>query len=455
MTSVEIIQGDVLSVLKTLPDNFVQCVVTSPPYYNLRDYGTAKWNGGDPECDHSAAKEKSRYDYSLVSSPIQDDSRTGTDAPKWKDICSSCGAIKIDSQIGLEKTPEEYVEKIVDVCREIRRVLRNDGTFWLNLGDSYNGSGKAGENSEYQVRHTEFGKPSKEKSRFGKPTNIKGLKHKDIIGIPWRVAFALQADGWWLRQDIIWSKPNPMPESVTDRCTKSHEYIFLLTKSAHYYYDAEAIKEKALTDPGVTWDDRKKVGATAGNWYASKNCQRAVHGDGSVGSNLTPQDGKRNHRSVWNITTKPFKGAHFAVFPPEIPETCIKAGTSLIGCCPICKSPVKRVIKRNNPSKESNNGKDMTGGTAKTGNPQTSKGLHRNNGGVYSSAVTDGWEKTCEHIFDPVPCTVLDPFSGSGTTGFVAKKLGRDFIGIELNPEYIKISKKRLGLNSGLKLFFD
>jgi DNA modification methylase len=227
-----------------MPDQFVQTCVTSPPYWGLRDYGE-------------------------------------------------------QDQIGLEDTPDEYVARIVEVFREVRRVLCDDGTLWLNLGDSYATPGS-------------------------------NLKHKDLVGIPWRVAFALQADGWYLRSDIIWSKPNPMPESVTDRPTKAHEYVFLLSKAARYYYDAEAIQEMTTTPPGATWAERKAGGATAGNVIVGdgrrNGTQRVVHGKG-VSSNLTRQDGQRNARSVWQIATKPYSEAHFAVFPPELPERCIKAGS--------------------------------------------------------------------------------------------------------------------------------
>ena len=220
---------------------------------------------------------------------------------------------------------------------------------WLNLGDSYNGSGKAGnKNSEYYKKHTEFGKPAKNKDKIGIPTNVKGLKPKDLVGIPWRVAFALQAGGWYLRQDIIWHKPNPMPESITDRCTKSHEYIFLLTKSAKYFYDADAIREDVKPNSG---DDRVE-----GTTNQTQKTYDELKG--------------ANKRSVWKINTQPYKEAHFAVFPPELPELCIKAGSS--------------------------------------------------EGDI-----------------------VLDPFFGSGTTGWVAQRLGRKWIGIELNEEYIKIAEKR------------
>ena len=235
---INVLIGDCREVLKTLPGKSVHCCVTSPPYYGLRDYG-------------------------------------------------------VDGQIGLEQTPEEYVSELVGVFREVKRVLRDDGTVWLNLGDSYSGS-----------THT------------SKLSKIEGLKPKDLIGIPWRVAFALQADGWYLRQDIIWQKNNPMPESVRDRCTKSHEYIFLLSKSQKYYFDNEAIKENAIQS-GKTRHDSFK-GRQGGAEYQASN--------GGEGGNCYGYT-KRNKRSVWQVNTKPYKGAHFATFPSKLIEPCILAGT--------------------------------------------------------------------------------------------------------------------------------
>jgi len=255
---------DCLKGLKQLDDNSINCCVTSPPYWGLRDYG-------------------------------------------------------VEGQLGLESTPEEYVSKMVEVFREVKRVLRKDGTLWLNLGDSYAGSGKAGNNPEYQKRHIQFGK-IEIKERRGKPTPSKkiGLKPKDLVGIPWMVAFALRADGWYLRQDIIWHKPNPMPESVKDRCTKAHEYIFLLSKSAQYYYDNKAIKEKAVsgTDVGIL---RSKKLATCNHPSILKRQKENI-------DSRTAGDGNRNKRSVWTVATKPFKEAHFATFPPDLIEPCILAG---------------------------------------------------------------------------------------------------------------------------------
>jgi DNA modification methylase len=272
----KIYHGDALGILKTLPDCSMQCCVTSPPYYGLRDYGT---NG----------------------------------------------------QIGLEETPRKYVEKLVEVFREVRRILKDNGTLWLNLGDTYSAhkdcksisdSLRLGGKSE-MANVIEKGKSH---SRNTRTLKLCGLKNKDLIGIPWMVAFALRDDGWYLRQDIIWAKPNPMPESVTDRCTKSHEYIFLLSKSERYFYDAAAILEEAA------YDGRKDTIMKGSEKYANGFIPVQSYQTVAVkGHERWPKmkDGKRyrNKRSAWSITTKPFKGAHFAVFPPEIPELCIKAGS--------------------------------------------------------------------------------------------------------------------------------
>ena len=347
--------GDVRQGLQTLDAGSVQTCITSPPYWGLRDYGTASWDGGDPECEHTISA-KDADGKAVFSERVTRGKRSE---------CLQCGATRVDAQLGLESTPEEYVENMVAVFREVRRVLADDGTLWLNLGDSYwggkgaNGTskalGNAAERGYAQPRGTLVTpmRPSDGKHEVIKP--------KDLVGIPWRVAFALQADGWYLRQDIIWAKPNPMPESVRDRCTKSHEYVFLLTKSQRYYYDHEAIKEpitapqSRITRAGAS--DEQKV-AYRGN--APTNLVRCG----------TPND-TRNKRDVWTINTKPFKGAHFAVMPEALVEPCILAGS-------------------------------------KAGD------------------------------------TVLDPFTGSGTVGVVAKRHGRNFVGTELNPEYAAIAEQRI-----------
>lgn len=292
-----------------LKDKSVQMCVTSPPYWGLRDYGTAEWVGGDENCDHikGAPRYRSRDKSTIGYAESQ-----GHNLESWGDYCRKCGAIRIDNQLGLEQTPEEYVENMVAVFREVWRVLRDDGTLWLNLGDSYA--------THASKRSAQFGGDITDGANDiftrSKPTASSiGLKEKDLVGIPWRVAFALQADGWYLRNDIIWHKTNPMPESVTDRCTKSHEYIFLLTKNARYYYDNEAVKE-----PAQDWGTRDRTNFRDG----TEDPLLKHHGLEDCNNKSTG----RNKRTVWTITTKPYKGAHYATFPPELPEICIKAGSA-------------------------------------------------------------------------------------------------------------------------------
>lgn len=375
-----ILTGDCRDVLKTLPDQSVNCCVTSPPYWGLRDYGTANWEGGSADCDH-----KPDTAHQKQGATSQRTGRANSEAQRnetFRGVCPKCGARRVDNQIGLEQTPEEYVEKLAEVFREVRRVLRKDGTLWVNLGDSYNAAGREGHGTRRGCKQG-TNRASAEGADGCRPT-AHGLKPKDLVGIPWRVAFALQADGWYLRQDIIWSKPNPMPESVTDRCTKSHEYLFLLAKSERYYFDSKAIAEPAAQSSLDRWD--QDVGGQKGSYRVpgkSNGPMRAVgvpvvHGnrpgrdDGGRACNK-PDQYTRNKRSVWTVSTQPYKQAHFATFPPALILPCILAG------CP-------------------------AGGT------------------------------------------VLDPFGGSGTTGDVASGNGRDAILIELNPDYVELSRQRCGL---------
>lgn len=320
-----ILIGDCLEQLKTLPDGCVDCCVTSPPYYGLRDYGTGKWIGGNPKCPH---KRMSKYSDNTITGHHQPELAGNVGDAIYKTVCPLCGAIREDQQIGLEETPEQYIQRLVDVFREVKRVLKDDGTLWVNIGDTYNGK-----------------------------TEDDDRKPKDLIGIPWMLAFSLRSDGWYLRQDIIWAKTNPMPESVKDRCTKSHEYVFLLSKSQRYYFDNEAIKEPAKPDTTVRDRDHTKLNNTPGRTRMA----------GLKTNHYTT----KNKRDVWMISTKPFKGAHFATFPEDLVEPCILTGS-------------------------------------------------RNDG------------------------IVLDPFFGSGTTGVVALRHGRRFIGCELNPEYVQIARRRL-----------
>lgn len=369
--SATLLTGDAATVLRTLPDGVVRCCVTSPPYWGLRDYGTAQWEGGDAGCSHTTVRRGHGDEKQSPSA--------GTSRDPIRGGGCRCGAHRIDAQLGLERTPEEYVAGMVAVFREVRRVLADDGTLWLNLGDSYNAAGRDGHGTRIGAKQG-TNRASANGSDHNRPSDD-ALKPKDLVGIPWRVAFALQADGWYLRSDIIWAKPNPMPESVTDRPTKSHEYLFLLSKSERYYYDADAIAEPVVKgDAGSTFTK----GKTGVNGQGRQQCaeSRAKKQDGhsrrhaGFNERWDSSDGDnrptRNARTVWTIATQPYAEAHFATFPEELARRCIVAG----------------------------------------------------------SAPTD---------------TVLDPFSGSGTVAAVAVGNGRAAIGIELNPKYQDLARHRIG----------
>jgi len=309
--TVRILTGDCLSILPTLEDKSVQTCVTSPPYFGLRDYGTASWNGGDPECTH---QKETRHQSQGATS--QRTGRANVESQRSENVmqtCEQCGAVRVDKQIGLEASPHEYVEKLVTVFREVRRVLKDDGTLWLNLGDSYANDGKWG-GSTGGLHASELHGTS-----VGRTKRKTGLKPKDLIGIPWRVAFALQDDGWYLRMDVIWSKLQPMPESVTDRPTRAHEYLFLLAKNERYFYDAAAIAERSVTG------DRRRP-------YAPGQVDERGDGHDRGGGGIRQLDSApltRNKRSVWTIASEPFVGAHFAVMPSALVIPCILAGSRI------------------------------------------------------------------------------------------------------------------------------
>jgi DNA modification methylase len=381
----QILIGDTIEVMRGLPAGHFHTCVTSPPYWGLRDYG-------------------------------------------------------VDGQIGLEGSPDAFVAKMVDVFREVRRVLRDDGTCWVNLGDSYASGYAAGSNapSEKSTLTTNNGKGPRvgdkycaDKAVQSRRVDIGNLKPKDLCGIPWRVALALQADGWWLRSDIIWHKPAPMPESVTDRPTRAHEYIFLLTKAERYFYDAEAVKEEAA----ATYQCASQK---------FKEGDLSTHHRSSGSGDVRVEGGTRNRRTVWTVASEPFPGLHFATYPTKLIEPCIKAGSSERGCCPECGAPWRRMVERS---------KAFASGSGRSGNAIVGKqdlaAVETNStpdirmGPVVESRTT-GWEPTCDHGLASVPCRVLDPFSGSGTTAGVACRLGRDAVGIELNPKYAAMSEDRI-----------
>jgi DNA modification methylase len=305
MSGVILINANSLHI--PLADKSVQMCVTSPPYFSLRDYGTARWIGGDPNCNHTKDRAAG-----IQTSTLQGGKSTTNHQQEaaYRGVCGKCGAMRVDDQIGLETSPTEFVEKLVQVFREVKRVLRDDGVLWLNLGDSYNGSGGAG--GDYNAGGLREGQPRYPGHR------VDGLKPKDLIGIPWRVAFALQEDGWYLRSDIIWAKPNPMPESVTDRPTKAHEYLFLLAKNEKYFYDADAVREPHQVESLERFERGGSFvnGRTDGAPYQMQHSPRG-HTSG------------RNRRTVWTIATAPYSGAHFATYPPALVEPCIKAGSRI------------------------------------------------------------------------------------------------------------------------------
>jgi DNA modification methylase len=411
-----------------MKDKSVQCVVTSPPYWGLRDYGTATWVGGDEGCDHKPNSTNRGKREELPKPPAGWAERSEYEA--FKKNCRKCGATRIDSQIGLEPTPDEYVAKIVAVFAEVWRVLRDDGTCWVNLGDSY-ASAPAGNFGPNMPKPANGGAYRENKPRM----NYNGLKPKDLVGIPWRVAFAMQAAGWYLRSDIIWAKPNPMPESVTDRPTKSHEYIFLLSKRERYYFDQDAVREDSIDPESLRPEGRNPRNADQFTQENSDSFARTRVGFSKLTGRCYPT---RNIRTVWEIATQPYPEAHFATFPEEIAIRCIKAGTSERGACAECGAPWGRVTET------FRNGKDWNANNRAGGNRlivgQSASDRMPND---YRAPKTLGWQPTCKHDAPTVPCVVLDPFSGAGTVPLVADKLNRRGIGLELKADYCRMASRR------------
>jgi DNA modification methylase len=404
--------GDCREVLKTLPAKHFQTCITSPPYYGLRDYGTATWVGGSENCSHIGDTLGNNRNF------IDEGGRGSNKDSLSTGDCIKCGAKRVDSQIGLEETPEQFVESLVNVFREIKRVLKDDGTLWLNLGDSYSSGGRTTTTNQSVRGDKDYG--------VTRPPPVEGIKPKDLFGIPWRVAFALQADGWYLRQDIIWNKPNPMPESVQDRCTKAHEYIFLLSKSPHYYFDNVAIKEETTTFDNSNRDrDTTKLNNTPGRT--------------KMAGLKTNQYETRNKRSVWTVNTKPYKEAHFAVFPTDLIEPCVLAGSSAKICSGCGKSYRREMVTTDVPDRIVR--EHMVGVI-----PKRDKPSRMNSKDMLSLTKEDnGFVKQCKCDTDKTEQDrIIDPFGGSGTTALVADRHNRDATVIELNEAYIEIAKKRL-----------
>lgn len=446
---------DACNGLDQLPEGSVHCVCTSPPYWALRNYGD-KVISSFPEITFTL--------FGLLPVTV----------PAWT------------GQLGLEPDPMMFTAHIVYIFRKVHRVLRKDGTCWVNLGDSYAAADKKKRTSEQAAKNSTLVGGTLTQQQSIQPSKITGfLKPKDLCGIPWMVAFALRDDGWYLRQDIIWSKPNPMPESVSDRCTKAHEYIFLLTKSKKYFYDAEAIKKPAKellnkyawnrAIDGSINDSRKGTGDEIrkakqkeyknlpdgqANIRKARNYQRGHikphQGFNNEWDQMTKEEQTSvgaNKRSVWEIATRPFTDAHFATFPEEIPNQCIKAGCPEYVCAecgtpytplhsktliPTAKAGKKFIVDERNHNADKN---DQGANREKDGHKQ---------GHIYESTLI-GYEKKCKCAWHPpVGGVVLDMFAGTNKTGITAKKLNRNYVAFEINPEYEPIYKKRTHNELGL-----
>ena len=384
--SVAVYLGDAREVLAELSADSVDCVVTSPPYWGLRDFEVPAtvW-GGDPDCRHRwGSMERGRRKDMRPSDTTTRKARVGLNrrqdsaATNGGRFCERCGAWL--GSLGLESSPELFVTHMVELLRDVRRVLKPTGSLWLNLGDSFYGGGRSRRDASH------------------------GLKPKDLIGIPWRVALALQADGWYLRSDIVWHKPNPVPEPSIDRPIRAHEFLFLLAKEPRYFYDAEAVREVAST------------------WHG--------------GRTSAPHHRTRNRRSVWVLPTQAFRGSHTATFPAKLVEPCILAGTSAAGCCSQCGRPWVRDL-------------EVTYETI-AHNAEDRKRRHADRR-VFEITVprvrvarTLGWKPTCQCGAPTVPALVLDPFLGTGTTLAVAQQHARNGVGIELNDAYLRLIRERL-----------
>lgn len=481
--TVRLLVGHVIDQLRTLPDASIQTCVTSPPYWGLRDYSRCgcatkrEIAGGqirtENATDHDARNYREKApdpDCPKCHGTGKDDSLTvvwdarggcehewGLEIPRTHEggvrvrvgratrhrggrrhrKRSRCErpamAVAIPREHRSSPTPDLYVKHIVQVFRDVWRVMRDDGSLWCNMGDSY-ASGELGRHDRSDEYKGEFQSAKRHGPRKKHKMTI-SLKPKDLVGMPWRVAFALQADGWYLRSDIVWSKPNPMPESVTDRPTKAHEYVFLMTKNARYFYDADAVRENT-THPELVGKQQQ-----VGYGDAAQTFRQDI-------GHVVIRTSGRNLRSVWTIPTAPYPEAHFATFPPRLVEPCIKAGTSEKGCCATCGAAWERVVDSSywsstygdseKEDKPGSNDQKQRSSEFKTRGFQERKRIQ---------VKTLGFRPTCDHGGDPVPCVVLDPFAGSGTVGQVARALGRSAILIDIKSEYAELARKRIDMD--------
>lgn len=410
MLSFRIHSGHVLDSLRAMPRKSVHCAVTSPPYWALRCYSLPPSHWGDG----------------------------------WK----GC--------LGLEPNPKQFVDHIVEVFEAVRDVLRDDGTLWLNMGDSYSNAGKHG--GKTSGKHVV--KKSEDRAQVPRDIKREGVKPKDLLGMPWRIALALQDAGWYLRSEVIWHKRSPMPETVTDRPSRSHEHIFLLTKSPKYFYDHVGSAEPASTGTHSRGKNTRKKHGTKG-----ESCNE------SHSNSLANDVATRNMRTVWSLSTEPLKQKHFAAYPSKLVEKCLKAGVSAGGVCGVCGTPRVRIVESERvPTRSGETSKVLTrqpAGWASGGAKHTSvdwqtdqaRGIEVGNRDPYrhvTRKVTKGWHFNCEcGAGEPVPPTVLDPFLGSGTTAMVALRMGCHAVGCELNPDYIAIARERVREKVGSMFVVD
>jgi len=497
-----VIRGDVRDVLPTLAAESVQCVITSPPYFGLRDYGTAQWEGGDAACSHAAPDDAGR---------TRNHSNSKTHPGRWAGDCYRCGATRIDRQIGLEATAEEHIAVLVDVFREVKRILRHDGVLWLNYGDTYastaNGRSAADTKAAGNDDRTFRDKPFSTAGAFG-------AKPKDLLMMPARVAMALQADGWYLRAMLPWVKRSAMPESAKDRPTSAVEHVFLLTKSARYFYDHVAVRSPLATASvarisQASFDtqtggpkDPHSGNRSARNALENLARRKPAGWDTAPGAHDTVRhnrpDKQRGHASPhagfndrWDrmgrkeqqadgrnfrnsdlfyqsleapfglisdadgeplaldVPPQPFPGAHFATFPERLVEPLILAGTSAKGACAKCGAPWRRETR----TTRTRDGEPLQGswhGSSTDGTPQRIGATGVGHWRDISETITLGWRPSCECGAGVRPCVCLDPFGGSGTVGLVADRLGRDAILVELSDDYANMAESRITADAPL-----